>query len=378
MHPSSPIFVVGAPRSGTTLLAASIAAHPSFRGGPESHFFLLPDSERRAAVDDPEWPKKAVELLSSVQHPTELLIEAFGVTSAQLSDYLHRQPPSQAAMLAALFDAPVEAAERKRWVEKSPSHALRLRELGEHFPDAPIIHVVRDPRDTARSMANVPWGWPSTVANAWLWKTWLDRISRQRKDADLAGNVIDVRYEDFLVDPATTLQRICSAAGIDFDERMLFPEVAARDMIRPAEWWKSKNVGAIDPSRAFAWKTTVDERDEAIALMCDDHIRTFAYTPAERPIVRRIPLALARDAHVAELEHTFVRAAMSGTAITPATAERPGEVWLWSVREAWKARFPGTARALARARLRRTMRLQPTRTLRRNMRFGPTIEPSVN
>ena len=69
---SSPIFVVGVPRSGTTLLAAMLGAHPRLVCGPETYFFqCLRDVDARALCRRSDWPKAAVDFLFSIRYVGE-------------------------------------------------------------------------------------------------------------------------------------------------------------------------------------------------------------------------------------------------------------------------------------------------------------------
>ncbi len=364
---SSPVFVVGAPRSGTTLVSAAIAAHPGFRGGPESNFFSRIDPADRAdAAADPNWPAKAVDVLAAQSRHYLRVIDTFGVSEDDLTRYLTQRTPSQSAMLAALFQSTrPDESDPPRWVEKTPIHLWHVREILDHFPDATIVHVVRDPRDVARSLVGLPWATESRVANAWQWLLDHAEIARAREDPAVEDAIIDVRYEDVLIDPTTALTAICNAAGADFHPDMLSPERAAGDMVLSAEWWKKKTATGMDPARAYAWRRDADTIDEAVAAMCDAEIRRFGYQPARRAITTRMPLAYATYRNVEALESTLIRAADAGTSIFPASNDQAGAVWVWSEYEAWRQGLTGTARAVLRARLSRALRGRRTRTLHR-------------
>jgi hypothetical protein len=67
---SSPVFVVGGPRSGTTLLSAMLAAHSAFDCGPETHFLSrwsrLGRRERARILDPGDWPRRASAYVTSL------------------------------------------------------------------------------------------------------------------------------------------------------------------------------------------------------------------------------------------------------------------------------------------------------------------------
>src|SRR5690606_7190047 len=84
-----PIVIVGAPRSGTTLLAAILASHSRICCGQETHFFSkLGSSAVEEALNDPEWPRQATVLLASLDLSGQAVHELYGVTREEISDYL--------------------------------------------------------------------------------------------------------------------------------------------------------------------------------------------------------------------------------------------------------------------------------------------------
>lgn len=158
MHPLAiqskrPVFVVGHPRSGTTLVQLLITAHPTFWSAPETHFFThvldrtsnwqtqripanrLPKLFERLAG------KPGIDLSDEVK--ASLLEEAKpgGIAAPVLLDRImqaHRPADSIAT----------------RWLEKSPRHVNFVPHILDFFPDARIINIVRDPRDVVSSNRN--------------------------------------------------------------------------------------------------------------------------------------------------------------------------------------------------------------------------------
>ena len=67
---TAPVFVVGGPRSGTTLLSAMLAAHSAFDCGPETHFLSrwsrMAQSERERILDPADWPERATAFVASL------------------------------------------------------------------------------------------------------------------------------------------------------------------------------------------------------------------------------------------------------------------------------------------------------------------------
>ncbi len=104
---------------------------------------------------------------------------------------------------------------RPRYGDKTPSHAGSLKRIFEDFPDARVIHIVRDPRGTVLSLSRMPWASASLYANAAFLeiervqvKPWRDRL-------------LDVRLEDLLEDPRTSMARVLEFVGEPWDDAVL-------------------------------------------------------------------------------------------------------------------------------------------------------------
>ena len=85
--------------------------------------------------------------------------------------------------------------------KNTPTHLIHLREIRRHYPDAPVIRIIRDPRDVALSLLNVPWG-PSSFAAAVLhwWNS--DELSASFFETD--RNCMTLRFEDVVMNPESS------------------------------------------------------------------------------------------------------------------------------------------------------------------------------
>ncbi len=102
------------------------------------------------------------------------------------------------------------------WGDKSPSYTRHVELLKSLFPEARFVHIVRDVRDYCLSI-NKAWG-KNMIRAA---QRWSDDVTNARQVGNRLGkNYIEVRYEDLLADPRSTVERICGTLGINFDEDM--------------------------------------------------------------------------------------------------------------------------------------------------------------
>jgi hypothetical protein len=104
-------------------------------------------------------------------------------------------------------------------VEKSPVHVERLAEIAEVHPDAWFVHLVRDGRDVARSITQVPFfEVPDLAGAAAVWRDAVDAVRRQQH---LAARFRDVRYEDLSADPEGVMTSLWSWVGLETTDASL-------------------------------------------------------------------------------------------------------------------------------------------------------------
>jgi hypothetical protein len=108
------------------------------------------------------------------------------------------------------------------FVDKTPLHALYLAEIRELLPESRIIHVIRDPRDVVASLlaASRTWGlgWAPRTSRAAV-RMWVEHVRAATEAAKNVspGQFLEVRYENLLVSPETTLHDVGEFLGLEWD-----------------------------------------------------------------------------------------------------------------------------------------------------------------
>jgi hypothetical protein len=157
-----PIFVVGCPRSGTTLLQVMLHSHPRIAIAPETRFLLPAYRQRLRFGDLEERPNRLAlgKFITGRGH----LFDNLGLDRKAIVSRIADGPPTLGSAIGTVLLAYAERFARPRWGEKRPGYFRHIDVLMRVFPGAQIIHIVRDPRDCVASLKRMPW-WnrPTTI-----------------------------------------------------------------------------------------------------------------------------------------------------------------------------------------------------------------------
>ena len=220
------VFVVGAARSGTTLLQRMLDAHPLLAVVNETYWLPRKYRERLGLTRDGlVTPELLPMLLASPK------FDRMGFAEADLHRICGAQPARYVDFVARLFDEYAARAGKPYAGDKTPGYVRRIGQIHALFPQARFVHIVRDPRDVCLSMLD----WPSGERTAGQFGTWhLDRpvssalywrysvalgVQAGRELGPL--HYLEVRYEDLVAATETELARLCEFLGLPFDPAML-------------------------------------------------------------------------------------------------------------------------------------------------------------
>jgi hypothetical protein len=216
---NAPVFVVGCPRSGTTLLYNMLLSSGDFAIYlAESNVFnllaprfgdLRVETNRERLID--AWLQSK-------------LFRASFMNEKEIRGKLTSECRGAGDFLCIVMGEMARAQGVRRWADNSPEELLHARTIKRTLPDALFVHMIRDGRDVALSLDARPhkwvrpfsWDQPNSLLVTGLFWEWM--VQRGRKEcAGLGGDSIEVRFEDLQSDPRGTLKRVGDFIEHDLD-----------------------------------------------------------------------------------------------------------------------------------------------------------------
>jgi hypothetical protein len=277
--PSRPIFVVGFQRSGTTLLQSLIGSHPRIAAPPET-FFLFRIARLAGYYGDLTDDANLARVVHDAVHPPAGLLDGAGFDEAVLMERARSRPRTMRAVFEVMMEDFAERHGKVRWSEKSPGQ--NAGEVLGTFPDAQVIHIVRDPRDAIASSLETPWTAPDVFALAHEWKTFFGGTTRSGSRAGPA-HFMQIRYEDLTRDTATVLAQVFGFLGEDFDPAEHTDPEKRRATVSQGASWQARVLEDIQPAVEGGWRDKLDRSDRQMAAgILHDEIASLGYEPSSR------------------------------------------------------------------------------------------------
>jgi hypothetical protein len=279
MNTFAPIFLVGCPRSGTTLLRQMLDAHPQVAIAPETFFVYKFWRRRRRYGDlhDDANLGRLVDDLLAFRGVADVDLDRGALwEKARHSDRRYR------TLFALFLRQFAEEGGAALVGEKTPNHVFYLRLLRRWFPAARFVHVLRDARAVVNSWRGLPW------SSRRLWRDaarWREHVAAARR-SQMGGALRTVRFERLVRAPERELRRLCAFLEVDFTPAVLRFHEEGADEALPApvnterEPWKEKATRPLDPSVAERWKSELTAAQVAqIEGRAGREMRRWGYVP---------------------------------------------------------------------------------------------------
>ena len=220
----APVFVFGALRSGTTLLRLMLKHHSGIHSPGEADFLF---DHVMPAGDGWAYDRTALEA-DRIFRDKETPLRA-GLDGQPLARALHEDLAATGTGIMSL---------------NIHRNAEKMQAL---FPDARIIHLLRDPRDVSRSSIGMGWAGNSFFGV----DHWIDTEAGWDRASYPESQVLTVHFEELMADLEPQLTRICDFLGLAFEP----------DMLR---YYENSTYDPPDPKIAQKWKKKAGSREIAL------------------------------------------------------------------------------------------------------------------
>lgn len=250
----APIFVIGSPRSGTTLIRLMLTCHHSIAIPPECGFAVWWYEKYKEwdGFSDSELLEFMQDLMQSKK------IETWQITEKSLLGFLReRKPSSYSQLVSSVYEwygLSQYGKNFKRWGDKNNWHLSHILTIKELFPTAYFMHIIRDGRDVACSYRelnarrihspyapNLPNGIEEIAEQ---WKSNVEIINESFEHIQWE-NVCELRFEDVVLNTEKTLYNLCHQLGENYDPSMLnYHRINRERKLEPTEFlkWKEKTL----------------------------------------------------------------------------------------------------------------------------------------
>jgi hypothetical protein len=266
-----PFFVVGAPRSGTTVLTVMLDRNDAIVMTPETKIFRdMPRDWRRREGQNHE------ELIHSFRYWTHLV--DLNLEACKVLERFRHCKPTYPDYVRCVLECYRERYRKPRIGEKSPEHMWDVPLILEWYPKAKIVWLLRDGRDTVVSINRV-FG-RSLRRNSFFWRQFA--VLGQRWECLYASQVLRVRFEDLVFRPAETLGSLCSFLGVEYQEKMRDVNIRTATIPDHEKSHKQRSLGPLDYRKVGEYKrVTADPQRWEMASVMEPVLTRLGYPPTE-------------------------------------------------------------------------------------------------
>ena len=257
-----PLFVVGCPRSGTTMISALL--RNTRYGVPFETHFITKYYKRLDSYSPLKNQKNFNRLVSDILR--ERAVMQMKLTVNPIDLYV-QSGADYSNLINLICNMRHKAHEHDSWGDKTPHYILDLDVLHCLFPHSKFIWLIRDGRDVALSLMAKPWGKKNIYSCAQYWKEC--NSDNEMKNFLQAENLLyKVRYEDLIENPRSEIAKLYEFLGERFDPESM-SAVIKRVRGDNKYHWKTRLTAreielfetvAASTLRKFGYETTYDER----------------------------------------------------------------------------------------------------------------------
>jgi len=330
----TPFFIMGSPRSGTTLLERFLNGHSQIFVPPETAYF---HHLRLSSFMQSEPTKQNIETFVNGYLDTRACHLLNLGDSHVVKDVLLEGATNYQDVFMNLLGLLNNVCGKTRIGEKTPHHLHSAEYILSWFQDTKIICVIRDGRAVVKSRLHHPNWEHNLLASAYVWRNDALRV-RTLLEQQCEERVYLLRYERLLVNPESVLGEVCDFLGEKFEFSMLGStdqkEIPAQYAEYYQQSWMNKSTTKIDLSRTDAWRNEYSSCELSLVerLMASE-LEYFGYECCARNGYGWLPLLIKESVrHLWFRSCRYVRNICSLSFNSGKHAVAKGRLFWWSSR----------------------------------------------
>jgi hypothetical protein len=238
------------------MLQLMLHAHPRIAIPPETRF-LITAYDKRRSFGDLTIAENRRKLASYICQAKGTAFRDLGLDAQETIDEIVAGPPTIGSAVGIVFRAYARRHGKPRWGDKRPAYLLNLDIVTHMFPDAQIIHIVRDGRDCVASMKEAAWYTDTIYKAVSSWTRGVDEGYRAARQLG-PDSYFEIYYEKLVSDPEPELRKLCDFVGEDFDPAMLAPNEVAPIAVPKRKNWQALTHQAPTDERVGSWANRLD------------------------------------------------------------------------------------------------------------------------
>ena len=291
LRSKAPVFVLGCPRSGTTLLYHMLLSAGNFAVyRAESQVFNLLEPR----FGDLGVPRNRQRMLEAWQRSS--LFTRTGLDAETIRNEVMAKCRNAGDFLRIVMEAMAREQGVERWADCTPDHLLALRRIKQTIPNALVVHIIRDGRDVALSLERqhwirpFPWDRGKELFTAALYWEWVVNRGREAGQ-ELGSDYVEVHYEDLVGNPSSVLTDLGEFIGQDLDYERI-EKVGIGSVSRPNSSFSKESRDFRPVAR---WRERIEEdqlRD--IEFLIGGTLQSLGYELAAGRNPEAIPAQLRR------------------------------------------------------------------------------------
>ena len=258
-----PVFVVGTPRSGTTLLQAILVNSGIFFPMPETHFFS------RVAHGVPE-----INLSKADRH--KILHMLTKKVRIKIDEQIIWELESKIDIFEYIIGT-FSTKKQETFIEKTPRHIFCYQEIMKYYHDARFVCIIREPKNIVSSQITKTSNPDKSIIRVSLL---YNKIASSILEVKKNDNVLLMRYEDLTNEPEQTISSLFEFLNLPYDTSLVDNVVAAPGIVLPHETWKDRNLelNKIQQNDPDKWRGVLSEgQANVVNWITESYASQFGY-----------------------------------------------------------------------------------------------------